>query len=92
MTTGDVFFGWLVAPSFAGTAFLSSGVRLAVGPSLKPMARGLSGVIFEATDGYAAAFVLASMLLLAAAALSVTIDERRHPLSRLAPARVAAGK
>jgi MFS-type transporter involved in bile tolerance (Atg22 family) len=44
-------------------------------------ARGswLSGALYEATGGYGAAFGLASALLIGAALLSATIDERRRP-------------
>jgi MFS family permease len=41
MSTRGVFFGWWVALSFAVMAFLSSGIRFAVGPFLKPMVADL---------------------------------------------------
>jgi MFS family permease len=41
MTTRGVFFGWWVALSFAVMAFVSSGIRFAVGPFLKPMVADL---------------------------------------------------
>jgi MFS family permease len=41
MATRGVFFGWWVALSFAVMAFLSSGIRFAVGPFLKPMVADL---------------------------------------------------
>jgi hypothetical protein len=37
----------------------------------------MSGALYETTGGYGAAFVVNSALLLAAAVLSITIDERR---------------
>ena len=37
MARGRVFFGWWVAPVFSVVAFLSAGIRFAVGPFLKPM-------------------------------------------------------
>ena len=36
MPMRSVFFGWWVARSFVVMAFLSSGIRFAVGPFLKP--------------------------------------------------------
>jgi predicted MFS family arabinose efflux permease len=42
MSTRGVFFGWWVALSFAVMAFISSGIRFAVGPFLKPMVADLS--------------------------------------------------
>lgn len=36
-----VFYGWWVALAFAVIIFLSTGIRFAVGPFLKPMATDL---------------------------------------------------
>jgi MFS family permease len=41
MSTSRVFFGWWVALAFAVMAFLSTGIRFAVGPFLKPMVADL---------------------------------------------------
>jgi MFS family permease len=58
MSTRGVFFGWWVALSFAVMAFLSSGIRFAVGPFLKPMVADL------ALDRASFSLVIASGLLL----------------------------
>lgn len=41
MTTARVFYGWWVALAFAAMVFISTGVRFAVGPFLKPMVADL---------------------------------------------------
>jgi MFS family permease len=41
MATRGVFFGWWVTLSFAAMAFLSTGIRFAVGPFLKPIVADL---------------------------------------------------
>ncbi|MBI1961754.1 MAG: MFS transporter [Candidatus Rokubacteria bacterium] len=41
MRTSRVFFGWWVVASFAVMIFLSTGIRFAVGPFLKPMVADL---------------------------------------------------
>lgn len=49
MPARGVFFGWWVAPSFAVMAFLSSGIRFAVGPFLKPMVADLGLLLLGAS-------------------------------------------
>ncbi|HUK63220.1 MAG TPA: MFS transporter [Dongiaceae bacterium] len=74
-------FGRLSVGSVFGTMFLIHQVGGGIGS-------WLSGALFEMTGGYGAAFVVISALLLIAALLSITIDER----SRLAaPQLVPAG-
>ena len=41
MTSQRVFFGWYVALAFSLMAFLSTGIRFAIGPFLKPMVADL---------------------------------------------------
>jgi MFS family permease len=76
-------FGRLSLGAVFGTMFLLHQTGSALGS-------WLSGALFEATGGYGAAFGIASALLLAAAGLSATIDERPRATARLAP--VAGGK
>jgi MFS family permease len=75
-------FGRLSLGAVFGTMFLLHQTGSALGS-------WLSGALFEATGGYGAAFGIASALLLAAAGLSATIDERPRATERLAP--VAGG-
>jgi hypothetical protein len=37
--TSRVFFGWYVALAFSVMAFVSTGIRFAIGPFLKPLPR-----------------------------------------------------
>jgi MFS family permease len=76
-------FGRLSLGAVFGTMFLLHQTGSALGS-------WLSGALFEATGGYGAAFGVASALLLAAAGLSATIDERPRATARLAP--VGGGK
>lgn len=82
MSTPGVFFGWWVAPSFAVMAFLSSGIRFAVGPFLKPMVADLG--FDRASFSLVIAF---GLLLLGASALSATIGERPRPVAEASRAR-----
>src|SRR5262245_14872587 len=41
MTSRGVFFGWYVALAFSVMAFVSTGIRFAIGPFLKPMVADL---------------------------------------------------
>jgi MFS family permease len=63
-------FGRLSVGSVFGTMFLVHQIGGGVGS-------WMSGALYETTGGYGAAFVVNSALLLAAAVLSITIDERR---------------
>ncbi|HET7341870.1 MAG TPA: MFS transporter, partial [Methylomirabilota bacterium] len=58
MATRGVFFGWWVTLSFAAMAFVSTGLRFAVGPFLKPMVHDLG------IDRAAFSLVVAVSLLL----------------------------
>jgi len=80
--SAEVFGRWSLGAVF-GTMFLLHQTGSALGS-------WLSGALFETTGGYGAAFGVASALLLAAAGLSATIDERPRATARLAP--VAGGK
>jgi predicted MFS family arabinose efflux permease len=62
-----------------GVIFLVHQTGSAVGASL-------AGVLFETTGGYGAAFVLACTLLVAAALVSIRIDDGSRVL-RVRPAR-----
>jgi len=76
-------FGRLSVGSVYGTMFLFHQTGSALGS-------WLSGAPFESTGGYGAAFGLASVLLIGASLLSVTISGRRGPSVQLAP--VAGGE
>jgi MFS family permease len=58
MAQGRVFYGWWVTIAFAVMVFLSTGVRFAVGPFLKPMVADLG------TDRASYSLVVAMSLLL----------------------------
>jgi hypothetical protein len=45
----------------------------------------MGGLLFEATGGYGAAFTIASVQLLGAAVVSLTIDETMRCVPRLRP-------
>jgi hypothetical protein len=80
MPTRGVFSGWWVALSFAVMAFLSSGIRFAVGPFPTPMVADLE--LDRASFSLVIAFglLLFGALLLGPAMLSATIAERRSPV------------
>ncbi|MBI4638972.1 MAG: MFS transporter [Candidatus Rokubacteria bacterium] len=80
--TADIFGRFSVGSVF-GTIFLVHQAGAALGS-------WLAGFLFELTGGYGAAFTAASVLLLFAAALSLTIDERAQAIPRLHP--VAGGR
>src|SRR5499426_834205 len=42
MKTGRVFYGWWVVAGFSFTTFISTGIRHAVGPFLKPIVADLN--------------------------------------------------
>jgi hypothetical protein len=75
--TSRVFFGWYVALAFSVMAFVSKGIRFAIGPFLRPMVADL--------DLDRGSF----SLVIAVGRLSITIDERRL-VPQLAP--VAGGR
>ena len=90
-----IFYGWWVAVAFSVIIFLSTGIRFAVGPFLKPVAgdlgidRGtfslvvsLSLFLFDVSGGYGFAFAIACGLLLVGAGLSLTIDVTGRPMRR----------
>jgi MFS family permease len=76
-------YGRLSVGSVFGTMFLVHQVGGGVGS-------WLSGALYETTGGYGAAFVVNSALLLVAALLSITINERSRVTSQLVP--VAGGR
>ena len=78
--TADVF-GRLSVGSIFGTIFVVHQGGAALGS-------WLGGLLFEATGGYGVPFAIASVQLLAAAAVSLTIDERARRVPAL---RAAAG-
>ncbi|HET7341343.1 MAG TPA: MFS transporter, partial [Methylomirabilota bacterium] len=80
--SAEIFGRFSVGPVF-GTMFLVHQTGAALGS-------WLGGALFEATGGYAAAFALASALLLGAAALSLAIDVRPRLATRIPV--VVAGK
>ena len=61
MTRGRVFYGWWV------TIFVVH--------QIAALGSWLGGVLFELTGGYGAAFAITSIQLVAAAAVSLAIDE-----------------
>jgi MFS family permease len=80
--TADIF-GRLSVGSVFGTMFLVHQVGGGVGS-------WLSGALYEMTGGYGAAFAVNSALLVLAAILSITINERSRLASQLVP--VAGGR
>jgi MFS family permease len=76
--TADIYGRFSVGPVL-GVIFLVHQTGSAVGASL-------AGVLFETTGGYGAAFVLACTLLVAAALVSIRIDDGSRVL-RVRPAR-----
>jgi MFS family permease len=80
--TADIY-GRLSVGSVFGTMFLVHQVGGGIGS-------WLSGALYETTGGYGAAFVVNSALLLVAALLSVTINERSRVAPQLVP--VAGGR
>ena len=76
-------YGRLSVGSVFGTMFLVHQVGGGVGS-------WLSGALYEMTGGYGAAFVVNSALLLLAALLSITINERSRVTPQLVP--VAGGR
>ncbi len=76
-------YGRLSVGSVFGTMFLVHQVGGGVGS-------WLSGALYEMTGGYGAAFVVNSALLLVAALLSITINERSRVKPQLVP--VAGGR
>jgi predicted MFS family arabinose efflux permease len=75
-------FGRLSVGSVFGTMFLVHQVGGGIGS-------WVSGALYESTGGYGAAFAVNSALLVLAALLSITINERRL-VPQLAP--VAGGR
>ena len=80
--TADIFGRFSVGSIF-GTVFLVHQTGAALGS-------WLGGFLFEMTGGYGPAFFSAAALLVAAAVVSLTIDERVHSAPRLSP--VAGGR
>jgi MFS family permease len=80
--TADIFGRFSVGSIF-GTIFLVHQVGSALGS-------WLGGLLFETTGGYGPAFLSASALLVAASAVSLTIDESTRHAPRLSP--VAGGR
>jgi MFS family permease len=76
-------YGRLSVGSVFGTMFLVHQVGGGIGS-------WLSGALYEMTGGYGAAFVVDSALLLVAALLSITINERSRVTPQLVP--VAGGR
>jgi MFS family permease len=76
--TADIFGRFSVGSVF-GAIFLVHQGGAAVGS-------WLGGFLFELTSGYGVAFAVASAQLLAAAAVSLTIDEPARSVPRLRPA------
>jgi MFS family permease len=77
--TGDIFGRYSVGSLF-GLIFLSHQVGSSLGS-------WLGGFLFDVTGGYFAAFGVAGGLLLIAAILSLSIDEKARPACRAVPIR-----
>jgi MFS family permease len=75
--TGDIFGRYSVGSLF-GVIFLSHQVGSSLGS-------WLGGFLFDVTGGYFAAFGMAGALLLIAAILSLSIDEKARPACRAVP-------
>jgi MFS family permease len=75
--TADIFGRFSVGSVF-GTIFLMHQAGAALGS-------WLGGFFFETTGGYGAAFACASVILLAASLVSMTIDEAPRRVPRLSP-------
>jgi len=75
--TGDIFGRYSVGSIF-GLIFLSHQTGSSLGS-------WLGGFLFDVTGGYGAAFGVAGALLLIAAILSLSINERARPASRAVP-------
>jgi len=75
--TGDIFGRYSVGSIF-GLIFLSHQTGSSLGS-------WLGGFLFDVTGGYGAAFAVAGALLLIAAILSLSINERARPASRAVP-------
>jgi MFS family permease len=75
--TADIFGRFSVGSIF-GTIFVVHQGGAALGS-------WLGGLLFELTGGYGAAFGIASVQLLVAAVVSLTIDERARCAPRLRP-------
>jgi MFS family permease len=80
--TADIFGRFSVGSIF-GTIFLVHQGGAALGS-------WMGGILFEVTGGYGAAFAIASVQLLAAAVVSLTIDETTRCAPRLSP--IAGGR
>jgi hypothetical protein len=80
--TADIFGRFSVGSIF-GTIFLVHQGGAALGS-------WMGGILFEVTGGYGAAFAIASVQLLAAAVVSLTIDETTQCAPRLSP--IAGGR
>jgi MFS family permease len=75
--TGDIFGRYSVGSLF-GLIFLSHQTGSSLGS-------WLGGFLFDVTGGYGAAFAVAGALLLIAAILSLSIDEKARPACRAVP-------
>jgi MFS family permease len=75
--TADIFGRFSVGSVF-GTVFLLHQAGAALGS-------WLGGLVFDLTGSYALAFALASVQLLVAAVVSLTVDERPRSLPTLRP-------
>ena len=75
--TGDIFGRYSVGSLF-GLIFLSHQMGSSLGS-------WLGGFLFDVTGGYGAAFGVAGAMLLTAAILSLSIDERARPACRAVP-------
>jgi predicted MFS family arabinose efflux permease len=81
-----MFYGWWVALALSIIVFLFGLIFLShqVGSSLGSW---LGGFLFDVTGGYFAAFGVAGGLLLIAAILSLSLDEKARPACRAVPIR-----
>src|SRR5947207_2382257 len=86
MTNRSIFYGWWVVAAFSVTTFMSTGVRHAVGPFLKPIVAdlGLDRASFSAVIALSL-FLYGVFMPIAGMALDVRRDRRRDA-SGAAPA------
>jgi MFS family permease len=89
MTNRSIFYGWWVVAAFCVTTFISTGIRHAVGPFLKPIVADLnldrasfSLVIAVSLFLYGVFMPLAGMALDRFSVRVVTSERARSPASR----------
>ena len=89
-------YGWWAALALSIIVFLSAGIRFTMTGDIfgliflshqtgSSLGTWLGGFLFDVTGSYGAAFGVAGALLLIAAILSLSIDEKARPACRAVP-------